>query len=177
MSLPLDSSAPTDFDFFIGRWKVAHRRLKARLAGCTEWETFSGACVVQKILGGFGNVDDNILEIPSGTYRALSIRSFDAQAGTWSIWWLDGRRPGTLDVPVVGRFVNEVGTFFTEDTLGGEAHSRAVPMDTAAPRVAPLGAGVFARRRGHVGDELGDGLHSELTGDYESDVEASSRSA
>jgi hypothetical protein len=119
MALPLDPSAPRDFDFFIGRWKVAHRRLKNRLAGCTEWETFSGACVAQKILGGFGNVDDNIIEIPSGTYRAITVRSFNAQVGTWSIWWLDGRRPGSLDVPVVGRFVDEVGTFFTEDIWEG----------------------------------------------------------
>jgi hypothetical protein len=119
MALPLDPSAPPDFDCFIGSWKVTHRRLRVRLAGCTEWETFSGVCVAQKILGGFGNVDDNVLETPSGTYRALSIRSFDAEAGTWSIWWLDGRKPGMLDVPVVGHFANGVGTFFTEDTWEG----------------------------------------------------------
>ena len=120
MELPLDPSAPTDFDFFIGRWKVAHRRLKARLAGCTEWESFSGVSVAQKSLGGFGNVDDNILETPSGTYRAMSIRSFDAELGAWSIWWLDGRSPGSLGVPVVGRFANGVGTFLTEDTWEGK---------------------------------------------------------
>jgi hypothetical protein len=120
MPLPLDAAAPTDFDFFIGSWKVAHRRLRARLAGCTEWESFGGACVAQKTLGGFGNVDDNLIEIPSGAYRALSIRTFDPEAGTWSIWWLDGRRPGMLDVPVVGRFVNGVGTFFTDDTWEGK---------------------------------------------------------
>ena len=32
----------TDFDFQQGRWQVRHRRLKSRLAGCTEWETFAG---------------------------------------------------------------------------------------------------------------------------------------
>jgi len=105
MALPVEPSAPTDFDFLIGRWEVAHRRLKSRLAGCTEWETFS---------------DDNIINAPSGTYRAVSIRSFDPAAATWSIWWLDGRRPGSLDVPVVGRFVNDVGTFFAEDTWEGK---------------------------------------------------------
>ena len=120
MTPPLDPSAPTDFDFLIGSWKIAHRRLKVRLAGCTEWETFAGACVVQKTLGGFGNVDDNIIEIPSGTYRALSIRTYDAEAGTWSIWWLDGRSPGSLYVPVTGRFVDGVGTFVTDDTWEGK---------------------------------------------------------
>jgi hypothetical protein len=88
--------------------------------GCKEWETFSGICVARTTLGGFGNVDDNIINAPSGTYRAVTIRSFDAAAGTWSIWWLDGRRPGSLHVPVVGSFVNDVGTFFAEDTWEGK---------------------------------------------------------
>ena len=120
MSIPLDPSAPTDFDFFMGSWRVAHRRLKERLVGCSEWESFPSLCVAQKTLGGFGNIDDNILEIPSGTYRAVSIRSFDAKLGTWSIWWLDSRYPGSLDVPVVGSFANGVGTFFAEDTWEGK---------------------------------------------------------
>lgn len=93
MSIPLDPGAPTDFDFFMGSWRVAHRRLKERLVGCSEWESFPGSCVAQKTLGGFGNMDDNVLEIPSGTYRAVTIRSFDAKLGTWSIWWLDSRYP------------------------------------------------------------------------------------
>ena len=36
-------------------------------------------------------------------------------------WWLDGRNPGALDVPVVGRFADGVGTFFAEDTIDGRA--------------------------------------------------------
>jgi hypothetical protein len=120
MSIPLDPRAPTDFDFFMGSWRVAHRRLKERLAGCSEWVSFPGMCVAQKILGGSGNFDDNIIEIPSGAYRAITIRSFDADLGTWSIWWLDGRSPGSLDVPVVGRFVNGAGTFLAEDTWEGK---------------------------------------------------------
>lgn len=121
MMIPLDPSAPTDFDFFMGSWNVAHRRLKERLTGCSEWESVAGVCVAQRTLGGFGNFDDNIVEIPSGTYRAVTIRSFDATLRTWSIWWLDGRNPGRLDVPVVGRFVNGVGTFLAEDTLNGKS--------------------------------------------------------
>jgi hypothetical protein len=27
-----------DFDFFFGAWRVAHRRLRERLTGCTDWE-------------------------------------------------------------------------------------------------------------------------------------------
>jgi hypothetical protein len=111
---------PTDFDFFIGSWNVTHRRLNERLVGATEWTTFLGTCVAQKILGGYGNMDDNVLEIPTGTYRAVTLRSYDANSQTWSIWWLDSRNPGQLDVPVVGQFNQGVGTFYADDTLAGQ---------------------------------------------------------
>lgn len=114
------TSTASDFDFFIGPWQVAHRRLKERLAGCTEWESFSGTTTVQKILGGQGNMDDNTLELPGGAYRALTLRTFDADRAQWSIWWLDGRQPGRLDTPMVGRFDGHgTGTFHADDTLNG----------------------------------------------------------
>lgn len=106
-----------DFDYFVGSWKVAHRRLKERLAGCTDWVEFGGTCVTQKILGGFGNMDDNFLDLPGGAYRAVTLRSFNASTGQWSIWWLDGRYPGSIDTPVVGRFENGVGTFYADETF------------------------------------------------------------
>lgn len=93
--------------------------MRDRLRASTEWELFAGTCLTQKVLGGLGNVDDNTLDLPSGPYRALTLRSFDAETGHWSIWWLDGRNPGHLDTPVVGGFVDGVGTFYAEDTLAG----------------------------------------------------------
>ncbi len=117
MHLPIEPGSPSDFDFFMGRWKVSHKRLRGRLVESTEWEQFGGSCVAQKILGGFGNVDDNIVELPAGRYRATTIRSFDPKTNAWSIWWLDSRTPGSLDVPVVGSFEKGVGTFLANDTL------------------------------------------------------------
>lgn len=108
-----------DFDFYLGRWQVAHRRLDARLVGCTTWTEFAGTTTVWPLLGGLGNIDDNLLELPTGPYRAATLRAFDPAAGTWSIWWLDGRTPGRLDPPVVGRFVDRRGRFECDDTLDG----------------------------------------------------------
>jgi hypothetical protein len=108
-----------DFDFYFGRWRVRHRRLTARLAGSDDWEAFDGTSTAWPLLGGAGNVDDNVLELPSGSYRAVSLRSYDPVADAWSIWWLDGRNPGRLDPPVVGGFRNGVGTFIGEDTFDG----------------------------------------------------------
>ena len=121
MPLPLETNAPTDFDFIIGDWTVEHRRLNARLQGSDEWTTFSGRSSTAKTLGGFGNLEDNILDFPDGRVRALAMRSYCAKTGTWSIWWLDGRNPAALDVPVVGKFSDGVGLFFADDVLDGQA--------------------------------------------------------
>lgn len=112
-------SPPGDFDFIIGHWQVRHRRLNARLSGSTEWTEFFGTSSTRKILEGFGNVEDNVLDFPEGSVRAAAFRSFDAESQSWSIWWLDGRLPHKLDVPVVGKFTEGVGVFYADDTLDG----------------------------------------------------------
>jgi hypothetical protein len=108
-----------DFDFLVGTWRVHHRRLAERLTGCTRWETFEGTCTMRTVLGGAGNIDDNVLDAPAGTYRAATVRTFDHGTGDWSIWWFDGRTPHQLEPPVVGRFRDGIGTFHAEDTLRG----------------------------------------------------------
>jgi hypothetical protein len=110
----------SDFDFLVGSWKVRHRRLKERLKGCTEWEEFPGTTTLRPIMGGAANVDDNVIELPSGTYRAASVRTYDAATGQWAIWWIDGRLPhGPLDPGMRGRFEHGVGTFFADETIDG----------------------------------------------------------
>lgn len=99
---------------------MQHRRLKERLAGCDDWEEFTGTTSVRPILGGNGNIEDNEIHFPDATYRAIALRSFDAKTGKWAIWWLDARHPHTLDVPVIGGFEGHVGTFLARDTLRGE---------------------------------------------------------
>jgi hypothetical protein len=110
-----------DFDFFVGHWQVHHHRLKQWLANSHEWLEFEGTTETQLLMGGSGNLDDNVLEAPSGTYRAVTLRSFDPASRQWSIWWLDSRSPkGPLDPPVRGVFHDGVGTFYAEDTLNGK---------------------------------------------------------
>ena len=68
---------PDDFDFIIGDWRVRHRRLKTRLAGCDEWIEFEGTSTTRRILGGFGNLEDNALDLPEGASISLnSVRLF-----------------------------------------------------------------------------------------------------
>jgi hypothetical protein len=109
-----------DFDFLSGRWRVHHRRLKSRLTHSNEWEVFTGTCEARAIMDGQGNIDDNVLDLPGGTYRAATLRAFDSRTRTWVIWWLDGRNPQHLDPPVTGSFERGVGTFYGSDSWEGK---------------------------------------------------------
>lgn len=114
---PMSQDPVHDFDWLFGSWRVRHRRLKERLSNNTEWVEFDGTCVCQPLMGGTSNVDDNVLNLLEGSYRAVGLRAFNAKTNTWAIWWLDSRNPHLLEVPVVGGFKDGVGTFIADDTL------------------------------------------------------------
>jgi hypothetical protein len=107
-----------DFDFLFGQWTLRHHRLNRRLVGETEWTDFDSTCVAYPILGGLGNIDENVLDLPAGRYEAVTLRLFDAKANLWRIWWIDARFPG-IDTPVAGSFVDGVGTFYGDDVHEG----------------------------------------------------------
>ena len=106
-----ETSHAHDWDWLVGSWDVWHRRLKERLAGSNDWEEFAGKSALWLALGGLGTIDDNIVDIPSGTYRGLTVRAFDPAQGKWSIWWVDGRNPTVIDAPVRGGFSGDIGVF------------------------------------------------------------------
>jgi len=116
---PSQGDPRRDFDFIQGTWRAHHRRLKERLANSTEWIEFGGTSVGQLLMNGVANMDDNVMEMPGGTYRGVSLRCFDPASGKWAIWWLDARYPHTVDVPVIGGFEDGIGTFACDDTLRG----------------------------------------------------------
>jgi len=122
MQASSNESAVNDFDFFVGRWKVHHRRLKERLARSSQWEEFSGASVMQKLMNGLGNVDDNVIDLPTGPYHAVSLRAFDPKTKRWAIWWVDARDPHHDPGPaLVGGFIGGIGTFYADDMLNGQS--------------------------------------------------------
>lgn len=111
-------SGSNDFDFLVGNWRVLHRRTDP---GTNHWVEFNGTSSTHQTLGGTGNVEDNVIELPTGSYRAKAIRAFDPATEQWAIWWIDGRNPhGKLDPPVIGRFESGLGTFYCDDTIGGK---------------------------------------------------------
>lgn len=108
-----------DWAWLEGNWKVEHRRLRRRLVRDNHWDRFAGTSAVWMTLGGLGTIDDNILHLPGGDYRAVGIRAYDPASDRWSIWWLDGRNPTRIDPPVTGRFHGDSGTFSGSDLFEG----------------------------------------------------------
>lgn len=134
--LPRLADAPKDWDFLVGSWKVKHRRLRERLVGSDQWDEFGGTLVNWPVLGGKGNVGDNVMEFPGGTVRGVGIRAFDDASGQWSSWWLDGRDPADIAAPLRGRFADGVGTFTGDDTLKGRAVTTRVQWSRITSRSA-----------------------------------------
>jgi hypothetical protein len=109
----------TDWRWLVGNWDVWHERLRERLVGSTTWDEFGGKCNSWPTLGGLGNVDDCLLHLPGGAYRAFAPRAYDPATKRWAIWWLDGRTAARLDPPVLGNFRGTEGEFHGDDVHKG----------------------------------------------------------
>jgi len=112
-------TASSDFDFWIGRWHVRNERLKGRLCGSTEWETFSASAEARFLPGGLGNIDQFVITDDwRPGFVGLTVRLFDPASALWRIYWADNVR-GIFDPPVVGGFTDGVGTFEGDDMHEG----------------------------------------------------------
>ena len=117
----VDSGISHDFDFFFGAWRVRHRRLKRRLVNANDWEEFDGVTKCQPLLGGLANLNDSLVQRPSGVSRGMGLRAFEAATQTWRDWYLDARDPTRIEVHGVGRFEHGVATFYADDAYEGRA--------------------------------------------------------
>jgi hypothetical protein len=106
-----------DFDFLFGRWRIANRRLRRRLEGCTEWDEFEATSECRPVLGGQGNLETYETAWQEG-FRGLALRLFEPAAQQWSIHWA-GNRSGVLEPAVRGGFEHGVGNFYGPDSHAG----------------------------------------------------------
>jgi hypothetical protein len=107
-----------DFDFEVGEWRVHHRVIRAADG---RWSEFDGTCSNRSLMDGWANVEDHRFNKPTGVTRGVGLRAYNPKTAQWAIWWIDGRDPfGALDPPVIGRFDNGVGTFYSDGTLDGK---------------------------------------------------------
>ena len=110
-----------DFDFWIGRWNIRNERLKARLVGSTEWETFAATGEAHFLPGGLGNIDQFVASEWRPGFVGMTVRLFDQTSQLWRIYWADNIRR-VFDPPVIGAFnADGVGVFEGDDEHEGTA--------------------------------------------------------
>jgi hypothetical protein len=105
-----------DFDFLVGTWDVANRRLHKRHVGSDDWDEFPGTSTARTFFDGAGSFDE--IRFPTKGVAGATVRTFDPVDRTWSIWWWNSR-DGAITPPVVGAFRDGVGTFYGDDTDDG----------------------------------------------------------
>ena len=99
---------PHDFDFLVGRWHIANRRLRRRGVGSNDWMEFDATTQAFSHLGGLVSVDDNLFSgLDAG---GLSFRTLDVAAQRWNIHWVSSR-DGRLSPPVTGGWNGDRGEF------------------------------------------------------------------
>jgi hypothetical protein len=108
-----------DFDFFVGRWKIYNRRLRERLKGSTDWEEFEGTTIARTMLGGLGNLDECTMERDSGQLQGMTVRLYDPASRQWSLYWADNVKAGIFQTPLIGRFENGRGEFYSQEPFEG----------------------------------------------------------
>ncbi|MEU5790011.1 hypothetical protein ABZ754_20040 [Micromonospora purpureochromogenes] len=106
-----------DFDFLVGRWEVANRRLTRRHVGSDDWDEFPATMLAHRFFAGAGSFDE--MTCPTRGFSGATVRIFDPGTAQWSIYWMHSLR-GQLELPpVVGGFTDGVGTFYADDSDEG----------------------------------------------------------
>ncbi|HMU93672.1 MAG TPA: hypothetical protein PKE35_10660 [Anaerolineales bacterium] len=113
-----ENDGRNDFNFFIGNWTVKHRKLKELLKNCAEWDEFESTVVDRAIMGGIGNLEEMIFERTAGRFYGTSLSIFNPKTKQWSQYWVDSAN-ATLQDPMIGKFTDGVGEFFSEDEFEG----------------------------------------------------------
>jgi hypothetical protein len=111
------TSGANAFDFLVGSWTVANRRLRRPLSGGNEWEAFPARSVCWALFGGAANIEQ--IEFPTRGFRGVALRLFDVEREEWSINWADDLT-GRLHPPVLGRFTGSRGEFHGLEKNGAD---------------------------------------------------------
>lgn len=115
------------FDFYVGDWQVDNRKQVLPLQEDSPWETFRAEVHMEKLPGGFGNIDTFQAPDWRPGWMAMTLRIFNPQTGLWSLYWLSpatsgiDSATGALMPPVVGKFENGVGIFECDEVIEGRS--------------------------------------------------------
>jgi hypothetical protein len=96
------------FDFLVGEWTVANRRLKAPLSGADEWYETGATARATTLHNGAISIDE--MWYADLGFAGSSIRVYTPADGLWTIYWVNSNS-GHLQPPVQGRWSDD-GTHF-----------------------------------------------------------------
>jgi hypothetical protein len=114
------TSSQNDFDFFEGKWKIQHRKLKRRLSNSTEWIEYEGTNEDFKILNGIGHTNNNRATLDGKPVEGVSLTLFNPQTKLWSIYWASSRDGILSSTPIVGSFENKIGRFYAKEIFNNK---------------------------------------------------------
>ena len=107
-----------DFDFLRGMRVIHHQRLNESMVGSDEWTEFETNYEAWTMLDGAASVDRVFGEIDGKPFEGVSVRTYDTESDTWTIYWMDVWN-SNLREQVKGRFESGVGTFYGTETYRG----------------------------------------------------------
>jgi hypothetical protein len=107
-----------DFDFVIGTWKTHVSRLVHPLTGAGKWIVFDGSVVARKVWNGRANLEEIVVDEPTGRNQHLTLRMYNPQTHEWSLYG-GNINDGLLDPPLIGKFENGRGVFFDHEQFNG----------------------------------------------------------
>lgn len=106
------------FDFLIGTWKVANRRLRSPLTGSDNWYETDATAISGTLHNGAISIDE--MWYPDLGFAGSPIRVHTPHDDTWTIYWVNSDT-GHLQPPVKGRWSADGETFVGTgpDEFGG----------------------------------------------------------
>ncbi len=143
-----------DFDFLAGEWKIHNRRLTAPGG---EWEEFPGEATVWSALNGNASIEE--LRLSADKVIGMGVRTYHVATGEWADHWVGGA-VGVVNEPMMGTFVDGVGTFLAEDVEDDGSRVLARRVGPHHADLLPLAPGDIERRWRHLGRQLVDGVDS-----------------
>jgi hypothetical protein len=109
-----------DFDWEVGLWKTHLKVLRHKPDGSTGWIKYEGISKVIPIWKCRANMVELDVTGPGGQHiEGINLRLYNPDSHQWSLNFANVNT-GTMAVPTIGEFRNGIGTFYDQESIGGE---------------------------------------------------------
>jgi Protein of unknown function (DUF1579) len=109
-----------DFDFNIGIWHTHIRRMLEPFTDSTKSVELNGTVAVRKVWDGRAQLEEIEADGPNGHWEGLTLFLYNPQSHQWSQSFIDSK-VATLESPLIGKFYDDRGELFAQDTFDGKS--------------------------------------------------------